>query len=362
MTTKRRLIITGLFLLLGLGASSARPALRAADQTLPPHLTDQEFWQLSSDISEPNGYFRSDNLLSNEIYFQHVIPDLVHGAGPGGAYLGVGPEQNFTYIAALRPDMVFIPDIRRGNLDLQLMYKALFELSSDRAQFVSRLFTKKRPESVDRNSTAEELFAAYSNVRTDAEETYRENLKAIDDVLVKQHALPLSNDDLSGINYVYSNFYKFGPDIDYNSSSQSGFGGGGFVTYAELMTATDGGNVSRSYLANEESFKVLKTLEEKNLIVPVVADLSGPKAVRAIGRYLKEHNATVTAFYLSNVEQYLNSGGSYTSFCRNVAALPLDTKSTFIRSTRSGGFGRGGLMSQLGAMQAETKACATPNH
>jgi len=362
MTKQRRLIITGVLLFFGLAASSARPALRAADQTLPERLTDQEFWQLSSDVSEPNGYFRSDNLLSNELYFQHVIPDLVHGAGPGGVYLGVGPEQNFTYIAALKPDMVFIPDIRRGNLDLQLMYKAIFELSSDRTQFIARLFTKKRPENVDRNATVEELFRAFGSVRTDPEETYRENLKAIDDVLVKQHGLPLSDDDLSGINYVYSNFYKFGPDIDYNSSSQSGFGGGGFVTYAELMTATDASSVSRSYLANEDNFKVLKALEEKNLIVPVVGDLSGPKAVRAIGRYVKDHNATVTAFYLSNVEQYLNSGGSYNNFCRNVATLPLDSKSTFIRSTRSGGFGRGGLMSQLGAMQAETKACATPNH
>ena len=66
-------------------------------------------------------------------------------ARPARVYLGVGPEQNFTYIAALKPAMVFIVDVRRGNLQLHLMYKALFELSADRADFVARLFSKERP-------------------------------------------------------------------------------------------------------------------------------------------------------------------------------------------------------------------------
>src|SRR5262249_43942862 len=86
---------------------------RAAD-TLPTQLSDQEFWKMSSDFSEPDGSFRSDNLLSNESYFQYVIPELNGTAKSGQVYMGVGPEQNFTYIAALKPKMVFIVDIRRG--------------------------------------------------------------------------------------------------------------------------------------------------------------------------------------------------------------------------------------------------------
>src|SRR5262245_11794136 len=131
---------------------------RAAD-TLPSQLSDQEFWKLSSEFSEPDGTFRSDNLLSNESYFQYVIPQLKELA-KGQVYMGVGPEQNFTYIAALKPKMVFIIDIRRGNLDLQLMYKALFEISKDRAEFVSRLFSRKQPAGIGPNSTVEEIFSA----------------------------------------------------------------------------------------------------------------------------------------------------------------------------------------------------------
>src|SRR4029079_509820 len=114
-------------------------AAPAAAATLPQKLSDHDFWQLTTDLSEPNGTFRSDNLLSNEVWLQYVIPDLLNVSKPGRVYMGVGPEQNFTYIAALKPAMVFITDIRRGNLDLHLMYKALFEMSADRAEFLSRL-------------------------------------------------------------------------------------------------------------------------------------------------------------------------------------------------------------------------------
>jgi hypothetical protein len=136
---------------------------RAAEQ-IPARLADQEFWALTASLSEPSGSFRSDNLLSNELRHQFVIPELKETAMPGRAYIGVGPEQNFTYIAALQPSIAFIVDIRRGNLQLHLMYKALFELSADRAEFVSRLFSRKQPDGLRATSTAAEIFAAYADV------------------------------------------------------------------------------------------------------------------------------------------------------------------------------------------------------
>jgi hypothetical protein len=150
-----------------LAVPSPRAAATGVD--IPARLTDQDFWRLVTDLSEPNGYFRSDNLLSNEMWFQYIVPDLVGYLKPGGVYLGVGPEQNFTYIAALKPKMVFIIDIRRGNLHTQLMYKALFELSNDRADFVSMLFSRKRPDGLTASSSVHEIFTAVSAApRTDA--------------------------------------------------------------------------------------------------------------------------------------------------------------------------------------------------
>src|SRR5256714_1283384 len=159
--------------------------LHAAD-TLPTQLSDQEFWKLSSESSEPDGTFRSDNLLSNESYFQFVIPKLNEITAPGRVYMGVGPEQNFTYIAAIKPRMAFIMDIRRGNLELQLMYKALFELSKDRSEFISLLFSKKRPEGLEPESNIQEIFAAFEKAPA-SDVLYAENLKTIQDHLTKKH-------------------------------------------------------------------------------------------------------------------------------------------------------------------------------
>lgn len=341
---------------LGLLLASSAP-LRAA---APDRLSDQEFWKLSADSSEPDGTFRSENLLSNELGMQWVIPDLVAKAKQGRVYMGVGPEQNFAYIAALKPSMAFIVDIRRGNLELQLMYKALFELSADRAEFVSRLFSKKRPDGLTASSTALDIFAAYEHVQT-SEQLYNDNLKAMEDLLTKKHGLPLSDKDLGGLEWVYQQFYWFGPSINYNSAAGNGggFGGGGYSpTYADLQVATDGPRgVERGYLSNDERFGVLKDLETRNLIVPVVGNFGGPKAIRAVADYLKQRQTMVSAFYLSNVEQYLQQDSIWNNFICSVATLPLDETSTFIRSTRNAPGPGGSLNPELGTMASEVKAC-----
>jgi hypothetical protein len=335
-------------------------AQRPAD-TLPDRLTDEEFWRLSQEMSEPNGYFQSDNLVSNEIFYPFIVQDLAARAkGGASVYLGVGPDQNFNYIVAMKPRMVFINDIRRGNLHAQLMYKALFELSEDRAEFLSRLFTKARPATVSAASTAGELSEAYWVADTIIENDnalYKANFKAIVDHLTKTHKLPLSPEDIDGIRYVYGQFYWHGPKITYSSSSSSNPNAiTSMPSYGDLIMATDAQGVFRGYLASEATFKVMKDLESRNLVVPVVGDFAGPKALRAIGAWVREHGATVSAFYLSNVEQYLQRNGVWLNFCANVASMPLTADSTFIRSTNNNG-GGGRLVNSLGAMQTETAGC-----
>jgi len=329
---------------------------RTADvRPLPQRFTDAEFWQLSHELSEPNGSFRSDNLLSNEVWFQHVIPDLTTLTRPGGAYLGVGPEQNFTYIAALKPKIAFIVDIRRGNLHLHLMYKALFEQSTDRAEFVSRLFSRARPDGLGETATAAQLFDAYSRT-TSSTELYASNLASIRRHLTSTRRLPLNNDDLAGVEYVYRSFHWYGPAIQYRSNA--GRGWRAHATYSDLMTATGADGHSRSYLASEEAFRVVKDLHSRNMLVPVVGNFGGPKALRAVGQYIAGHGLIVSAFYLSNVEQYLRQDGLWRDFCGNAASLPLDGTSQFIRSVRNGPYGFGtSLNSELGTAVAETKSC-----
>src|SRR5262245_45956638 len=218
----------------------------AIADTLPNAISDREFWTMTEQLSEPNGYFVSDNLVSNEMTLSTVANALADRMKPGGVYLGVGPEQNFTYIAAIRPRMAFITDIRRGNLHMHLMYKALFELSKDRAEFVSRLFTKPRPDGLGASSSATDIMNAYWDVKTSDEATYSANLAAIQSHLTVAHKLPLSAADLTGVASVYRTFYWYGPSMTYSASTALTPAGNG-TTYSALMTQSDANGQGLSY-------------------------------------------------------------------------------------------------------------------
>src|SRR4051812_12859278 len=98
----------------------------APSNALPQRLSSAEYWKLLTDISEPGGYFRiEDNFTSNEMEVGQLFTMLRAANVGGDVYMGVGPEQNFTYIASIRPKMAFIVDIRRQAVMQHLMYKAM---------------------------------------------------------------------------------------------------------------------------------------------------------------------------------------------------------------------------------------------
>jgi hypothetical protein len=355
--------LLGLVAVLAL-AGLPQDVVRAPGGTLPSRLTDSEFWRLSSSFSEPGGTFHSDNFVSNEGLYQTVIPELLRRAPQGGFYIGVGPEQNFTYIVALRPRMAFIVDIRRGNLHEHLLYKAIFELSASRAEFLARLFSRDVPGGVGRETSVEALFDALDTLPA-TEAHYRRNLDAVRSQLTSVHRFPLTEEDLAGIDYVYRTaFFADGPELNYRLTGQTRSIGrqSALPTYAELMALDDGAGVQRSYLSTEERFLFLRDLQQRNLVVPVVGDFAGPRALQSVGRYARDHGVTVTAFYLSNVEQYLRQNGRWEAFCANVASMPRDESSTFIRSVRGSTRGRQNgvftmFSSFLGGIADETRGC-----
>jgi hypothetical protein len=304
-----------------------------AFETLPAQLSDQEFWQLSSSLSEPDGFFHSDNFVSNERSFQTVLAELSEGRQPGSAYIGVGPEQNFTYLLAVKPKIAFVLDIRRQNLIEHLMYKALFELSADRAEFLSRLLSRGRPAAVVQKSSVEDLFVAFNAIAVD-DQLFQDNLQAIRDHLIKVHRFPLSREDQFNLERIFRAFTAGGGNLTYDGPipvrgvrTTTGF----MPTFEELMLATDREGRHQSFLATEENYQWIRRLQEKNLVVPVVGNFAGPYALRAVGQYLRDHDATVTSFYTSNVEQYLFGDGTWSGFYANVATLPVNRNSVIVR-------------------------------
>jgi hypothetical protein len=315
----------------------ATPAVRMAGQsaatapaTLPSELTNAEFWRVASDISEPGGFFRIvDNYTSNEREVARIFSVLREGQPPGGVYIGVGPEQNFTYIAALRPKVAFIIDIRRQAVMQHLMFKAIFELADDRADFISLLFSKPRPAGLERNTSIEATWDAFYPVATSADLSARTYPRIVDR-LKRTRGITLTDDEWAQLESVFNAFYTFGPAIA--TRGTVGGGGGSSVTFAALTGYTpDMTGRPRSFLATDEDFRYVKSLHERNLIIPVSGDFGGPKALRAIGTWIRSHGGVVNGFYVSNVEQYLYQDGKDRAFFDNVATLPVDDRSIFIR-------------------------------
>lgn len=312
------------------GAQPSNNAGAAQSPDKLESLPSAEFSRLIREISEDNGYFRSDNFTSNETAYLTVVDTLKRLGASGGAYLGVGPEQNFTYIAKIRPRIAFIVDIRRQAIIQHLMYKAVFHLSPDRIQFLSRLFSRPLPKdkAPKPESPIEEIIAFFSQAATD-EKTYTANLAAIRKTIEEEFQFPLSEGDLKSLDYVYKSFRDDGLDISYRMDDSRG---GYFPSLKELILQTDLNNKLGNYLASNEDYDFIRNMHRKNLIIPVVGDFAGKKALRAVGDYLRKNGLTVTAFYTSNVEQYLFQNEVFGGFVENVRTLPIDDRSLFIRS------------------------------
>jgi hypothetical protein len=320
-------------------------AMLIATDTLPSRISDAEFWRLVTEFSEPNGPYPYENYVGNEVMLQRVIPAARKETKLGQVYIGVGPEQNFTYALALEAKMAFVLDIRRQNMLELLMYKALFEMTDDRADFVSKLFSRRRPPNLDAKTNVTALLDAYRSVQPDA--TYQqENIKTIRAVLAK-HKFTLSAEDLQTIERVHAVFYRAGLNIDYTfeAAQLPPSPPAGFPPFDRMMIATDGDCGSPclpsyavppapgrtwSFLATEENFRYVRNMQRNNLFIPLVGDFAGQSTIRKIGQYLKDHGATVSAFYASNVEYYLNDN-QQRAFYANVLSLPTDSSSVFLR-------------------------------
>jgi hypothetical protein len=308
----------------GLVAACAVVAIAACGRSTLLHtLGDQDYWRLIETLSEPPGTFTiSDNLVSNE---PHVAENTRRLSPTGGVYIGVGPEQNFSYIARVRPAMAFIVDIRRENRDLHLLYKALFEISPDRIGFVSRLFSRPRLTDLGPRASAAEIFNAFAGVAP-SPELHSQTLTLVRDRLLTTHRFPVSADELESMTRALKAFYTDGPEIRFYRSADVR---AVQPTYRQLMTMRDGYGLEWSFLADEDAFDTVKDLHLRNMIVPIVGDFGGPTALRRVGDYVRQRADVVQAFYGSNVQVYLTNRQAY-AFCGNLAALPAAPATYFI--------------------------------
>jgi hypothetical protein len=271
-------------------------------------LADTEFWRLVTTLSEQTGEFPIANLVTNE----ESYPDnAARINSTGGAYIGVGPEQNFSFIAALQPEIAFIVDLRRPNRTLHLLYKALFERAPDRAAFNALLFPA-------------------------SEEAYQANLEAVTGLLTLTHGFAIPQNEQQELAETYRQFFEGGPGIRYTAATNAlgqPIPGGGLarnaLSFEQVMAFTDSTGMARSFLSTEQRYQVVRNAHLNNLIVPVVGNFAGATALRGIANYLSERGIPVSVFYGSNVQDYLTSQQRRV-YCANLIALPQDAGALFL--------------------------------
>jgi hypothetical protein len=302
-------------------------------------LSSEEFSRLIRDFSEEGGYFMSDNFTSSEDSYLTIVDKLQELAAPDGAYIGVGPEQNFTYIAKIRPRIAFIVDIRRQAMIQQLMYKAIFHLAPTRARFLSLLLS--RPMTAGKAPAADaplnEILSYFSTIEADAK-AYRANLASMQKAIQEDFRFPLIKEDQASLDYVFNSFRTFGFQIGFDAGSRGGRGSLRMPSLMQLLSMRDLKSKQGNFLASVKDYDFVRDMHERNLIIPVVGDFSGKKALAAVGEYLRKRNMTVSVFYVSNVEIVLLDWGSFEQFAdfvKNVRKLPVNDKSLLLRTTFS---------------------------
>jgi hypothetical protein len=329
--TRARFLLAALasaaaLLAFGLSFCSRRPAPTPLAEPAPPLAV------LVERLSEPGGYFDSDNLISNETAFLQVSDRLKPRVDGGGAYIGVGPDQNFTYIARLRPRWAFILDIRRQNMLEHLLFNAILEKAETPLSYLGWLFSRPPPEAKATEASSEgavALLAAFESQLPRAD-VFERNRAAIFEHIEERLRFPLSEEDRAALSSLYQAFFQGQLELRFRSHGRPTMPH--HPTFRELLSSKSPSGQRGHFLTSPADYSYVREMARAGRLVPVVGDFAGPRSLKAIAAFLRERGETVSAFYLSNVEFYLIRSRRFASFVANVKQLPLAEDSLFIRA------------------------------
>ncbi len=320
-------LLVGVCLILATAHSPSTAGLKGGIST-------PEFARLVSRLSEPEGYFDTNNIISNEAGYLKIIPLLKRMGIHDGVYLGVGPDQNYSYIAELHPRLALIVDIRRRNMLQHLYFKALFQLCSSREDFLQRLFGRRvaaassQTIGLDFSLLLDRLEKAPLDAGL-SDQTDKAVLQ-----IIRAWSLDLQPDDLRTIEAVARDFRDGGPELQFTSFDRRPRPW--YPTYRTLLLETDSAGSHANYLASDEKFRAVQEIHRENRIIPVVADLAGNRAMAQIARELHVRHLKVSCFYVSNVEFYLFEHVRWRRYVLNMQALPWAADGVIIRSFSNG--------------------------
>lgn len=307
------------------------PAAFAAPVATPLTATDpsSEFVLAFTQLSEPGATFRGDNLISNEGSYLDVASELASRSS-GGVYVGVGPEQNFSYIALSRPELAVIVDIRRDNALLHLLYKAIFATVRGRAEFLCTLLTRQctARAAPPPGATIERILGYVDKAAPDAG-GFESRHSALVEVLRSRSALGLSEADFATLRRLHREFLDRGLDAHFEGKGAPSLH---YPTLAELLRSRSPDGKLGSFLSNDQLFRVVQDLEREDRVQFVVGDFGKVGALRRVAENLRARSLVLRTFYVSNVEQYLFRAKVSPTWLENLRAFPIDSETRLVRA------------------------------
>lgn len=297
-------------------------------------------------LAPPPTDYGLDCFVSSEVGYNEVIARCAPSAErPGGAYLGVGPDQNYTYIGALRPALAVILDARLDNLLEHLIFKLAFAEARDPLDYLCLLLGRARAtgpgDGLTARLRAQPLDAAAAavfsaNVRRafQARWTSDERLLARVERLLREFVrrqlavTSVSETCLANLDKI--------PDFE------------------EVITSTTPEGFNFHYLTDAGRFGVVKALHAEDRIIPLLGNVVSPEGIAAARRVVEGAGLKLSTVYLSNLEEFLLQryviegdritgrpnplglfegapGQAYAALIERLAALPCDDDAVLIR-------------------------------
>lgn len=291
-----------------------------ADLTFPDR--DETFDGLIRSLSEPQSGPHADNLITNEDSFGRVTGSLQRMVSPGNVYIGVGPDQNFSYIARSHPSIAFVLDYRRRNLRLHLLHKALFMLSDDRVSYLTRL-TARRPAGLPREPNVDQLVQSFSTAPFD--EALMERTRS--EVLGLVRALGVL-DESEEVDLQTIQTRLAGPGMDAKFLAMPIY-----PRFGKLIRTPGRDGQPAHMLASETTYRTVRDAQRGDLLIPLVADLAGVGALPRLRDWLRQKRQAVSVIYVSDVEFFLLKDNRFDAYVENLDRLPRTEDAVIIRSS-----------------------------
>jgi hypothetical protein len=283
-----------------------------------------------AELSEKEGAFFADTPLSNEDGYGAAIPWLERSAGrEPSVYLGVGPEQNLTFIARAKPELAFVVDLRRANLLLHVLYKSMFADSTTPSQWLLLCLGRRPAPLVDEPSPEAWLVAirAVAKDRTVHEALLERTLAR----MTGTWGMALEPGDAAALSRLLATFFERDLQLRYETTDHNDE----FPSFSELLLAKDEQGHALHFLADPGAFAALKKFEAEDRLLPIVGNFAGEHALGAIGDTLRRLNRKLGVLYASNVEEYLLIDEQWGQWQSNVARLPRTSDALLLRSAMS---------------------------